>query len=147
MDQHGQPRRLSQGLSIQQVGDETLIYDERRHLAFCLNRASSQVWARCDGVQSAAEIAAALQAESAQPVTEQIVAMALGQMEENGLLEPEAQSPEAYLTPSGSISRRNMMTRLAYGAAMLLPAIAVIMAPKAAQAYGGTVDDQPYQEE
>jgi hypothetical protein len=30
---------------------------------------------------------------------------------------------------------------------MLLPAIAVIMAPKAAQAYGGTVDDQPYQEE
>ena len=146
MDQHDQPRRLSQGLSMQQAGEETLIYDERRHLAFCLNRTSSAVWARCDGAQCAAEIAAALQTELAQPVSEDVVALALGQMEANGLLESKAHpSSEAIPAALGAISRRSMMTRLAYGAAVLLPAIAVIMAPKPAQAYNGGVDDQPSQ--
>jgi len=145
MDQHDRPRRLSQGVSIQQAGDETLIYDERRHLAFCLNRISSAVWARCDGARTAAEIAAAIQSESAQPVTEEIVSLALAQLEQNGLLEAKAYSfSEADAVAPGAISRRSMMTRLAYGSAMLLPAIAMIAAPKAAQAYNGGVDDEPY---
>jgi hypothetical protein len=141
MDQHDRPRRLSQGLAIQQAGEETLIYDETRHLAFCLNRTSSAVWARCDGSQSVSEIAAALQTELAQPVSEDVVSIALAQMAENGLLASTVPSYSvAELTAPGAISRRVMMTRLAYGSAMLLPAIAMIVAPKAAQAYNGCVD-------
>ena len=60
MEQVYKPQRLSQDLSIQHVGDETLIYDERRHLAFCLNRISSAVWERCDGAHSVRQIAEAV---------------------------------------------------------------------------------------
>jgi len=122
-----QPRRLSQELSIQCVGDETLIYDERRHVAFCLNQVSSAVWTHCDGAQSVAQIAAALRSELAQPVTEEI--------EENGLLEPDTDSPsEAGLAAHGPISRRSLMATLGAGAMMMLPApaIAAVVAPKAA---------------
>ena len=128
-----QPRRLSQELSIQCVGDETLIYDERRHVAFCLNQVSSAVWTHCDGAQSVAQIAAALRSELAQPVTEEIVDLALAQMEENGLLEPDTDSPsEAGLAAHGPISRRSLMATLGAGAVMMLPlpAIAAVMAPK-----------------
>jgi hypothetical protein len=130
-----QPRRLSQELSIQCVGDETLIYDERRHVAFCLNQVSSAVWTHCDGAQSVAQIAAALRSELAQPVTEEIVDLALAQMEENGLLEPDTDSPsEAGLAAHGPISRRSLMATLGAGAMMMLPApaIAAVVAPKAA---------------
>jgi len=129
-----QPRTVSQGLSVQYAGEETLIYDERRHLAFCLNRISSAVWQRCDGSQSVAQIAAALETELALPVTEEIVLLALAQFEKDGLLESGADSP-ADLNPTilSEISRRNLMMKLGYAAAMLLPVVAAV-APKPAQA-------------
>ena len=129
-----QPRTVNQGISIQHVGDETLIYDERRHLAFCLNRISWAVWQRCDGSRSAAQIAAALQTELALPVTEEIVQLALAQFEKDGLLESGADSP-AHGNPAilGEISRRNLMMKLGYGAAMLLPVLAAV-APQPAHA-------------
>jgi hypothetical protein len=135
------PRSLKHELSIQQVGDETLVYDERRHQAFCLNQVSSAVWAHCDGTKSASQIAAALRIQFAQPVTEEIVRLALAQMQENGLLEPSVDSQlDAGLATLGPISRRSMMTRVGAGAMMMLPAIAAVMAPKPAQAYNGGVD-------
>lgn len=134
-----QPRTVSQGLSIQQVGEETLIYDERRHLAFCLNRISSAVWKRCNGAQTVAQIAAALETELALPVSEDIVLFALAQFEKDSLLESGANLP-AEVSPAilGEISRRNLMTKLGYGAAMLLPVVAMIAAPTSAQAQMGS---------
>jgi hypothetical protein len=135
------PRSLKHDLSIQQVGDETLVYDERRHQAFCLNQVSSAVWAHCDGTKSVEQIVAALRIQLAQPVTEEIVRLALSQMEENGLLEPSVNSHiDANLAAVSPISRRSMMTRVGAGAVMMLPAIAAVMAPKPAQAYNGGVD-------
>jgi hypothetical protein len=133
MSQVYQPRSLGQGLSIQTVGEETLIYDERVHRAFCLNLVSSAVWAHCDGTQSVGEIAAALCRELNQPVTDETVLLALAQMEENGLLDPGTKSPsEASVVAHGSISRRSLVATLGAGAMMLLPgpAIAAVMAPK-----------------
>ena len=133
MSQVYQPRSLRQGLSIQKVGEETLIYDERIHRAFCLNQVSSAVWTHCDGTQSVGQIAAALCSELNQPVTEETVLLALAQMEENGLLEPGTESPsQAGVAADGSISRRSLMATLGAGAVMMLPlpAIAAGMAPK-----------------
>lgn len=129
-----QPRTVSQGLSIQQVGEETLVYDERRHLAFCLNRISSAVWKRCDGSQSVAQIAAALKIGLALPESEEIVVLALAQFEKDGLLEPGVDLPaEGNSAVFDEISRRNLMMKLGYGAAMLLPVVAMIAAPTPAQ--------------
>ena len=57
------PRRIEEELSVQQVGTETLVYDERRHKAFCLNQSSSVIWRLCDGRHSIAQIAAAASCE------------------------------------------------------------------------------------
>jgi hypothetical protein len=133
MSQVYQPRGRRQELSIQEVGEETLIYDERIHRAFCLNQVSSAAWAHCDGTQSVGQIATALRSELAQPITEETVLLALAQMEEYGLLEPGIESPsEAIVAAQGSISRRSLMATLGAGAMMLLPApaIAAVMAPK-----------------
>jgi hypothetical protein len=137
-----QPRSLKQDLSIQQVGEEILIYDERRHQAFCLNRTSAAVWTHCDGTQTAAQIANALCTELAQPVTEEIVGFALAQLEEKGLVEPSNELPaEAKLAALGHLSRRSMMAKAGAGAVVMLPAIAAILAPKPADASsaGGVV--------
>jgi hypothetical protein len=132
------PRKVSQELSIQHVGAETLIYDESRHLAFCLNRVSSAVWNRCDGVRSVPEIAAELSAEFGKPVSEEIVLLALHQLEKDQLIEPRSDTP---VSPEllDLASRRQLLIKLGYGAALMVPFIAIIAAPKAAQAYFGSV--------
>ena len=139
-----QPRKVSQDLSIQHVGEETLIYDETRHLAYCLNRVSSAVWNRCDGAHSVPAIAAALTAQFGQTVSEEIVALALGQLEKDHLLEPASGEPGLAEPVSAELlalaSRRQLLIKLGVGAAMMLPFIAIVAAPKAAQAYFGSVD-------
>jgi hypothetical protein len=138
MRQVYKPRGLRQDLSIQQVGEETLVYDQRRHQAFCLNPVSSAVWMHCDGTQSVAQIAATLSSASGQPVAEEVVDLALAQMKENGLLEPHADlAAEASFATLGPISRRSMMARVGAGAVVMLPAIAMVLAPRPADASGG----------
>lgn len=135
------PERLTQDLLIQHVGDETLIYDEGRHLAFCLNRLSSAVWQRCDGIYTPAQIATALETEMAQPVTEDDVLTALEQMQGNGLIKPApTAAKEVAPVPASLFSRRELMTKLAVGTAVAAPFIAVIAAPPATvAAYDGEV--------
>lgn len=138
MNTTAQPRKVSQDLSIQHVGEETLIYDEARHLAYCLNRVSSAVWNRCDGAHSVAQMVAELGAEFGQPVNEEVVELALDQMEKDHLIEPRSAEPvSAELLDLAS--RRQLLVKLGVGAAMMLPFIAIIAAPKAAQAYFGRV--------
>jgi hypothetical protein len=141
MIQHRFPRRTIENLSLQQVGDEILVYDERRHVAFCLDRVASAVWTLCDGEHSLECMADVLTEKLAQPVNEDGVLFALAQMERDGLLQPE--QAEAELPTLGmlsSVSRRSMMARIGAGAVMMLPVIAAVMAPKAAQAYSGCAD-------
>jgi hypothetical protein len=141
MIQHRFPRRTIKGLSIQQVGEETLVYDERRHVAFCLDRVASAVWMLCDGENSLDSMAPVLTQKLAQPVDEDALLFALAQMERDGLLQPEEAAAELpTLGMLSSVSRRSMMARMGAGAVMMLPVIAAVMAPKAAQAYNGCAD-------
>jgi Coenzyme PQQ synthesis protein D (PqqD) len=124
------PRRICRDLSVEQIGAETLVYDERRHKAFCLNITSSAIWRRCDGTQTVEQIAAAVTLELAAPITADLVLFALGELRRDGLLEADA------TVPATGLSRRDMVQKIGIRAALLLPVIAAIVAPKAAQAYG-----------
>jgi hypothetical protein len=129
------PNRLTQDLAIQQVGDETLVYDERRHMAFCLNRVAAAVWQECNGELDASQIADRLTVKLAHPISREVVDFALAQLSRDGLLQiPAAPAPVA------ALSRRSLMARAGAGAVMMLPVVAAIMAPRAAQAYNGGVD-------
>jgi len=130
-----QPRRISlERTSTQIVGNETLVYDELRHRAWCLNNSSACIWRLCSGDKTVEQIAVAATAELDAPVTEEIVLVTLAELQEKDLLERES----APLLPEG-ITRREMMGRAALTAAALLPVIASVMAPPA-QAQSGSLN-------
>lgn len=129
------PRRRTHQLSIQQVGQETLIYDEQTHNAFCLNPVAAAVWNLCDGETSAAVISVSASFALKLTVSEELVQLSLEALASDGLLESESPPPAP-----ATISRRAAVSQLGVGAAMLLPVIAVIARPKAAQAYTGCVN-------
>jgi hypothetical protein len=129
------PCRIREHLSIQQIGSETLVYDERRHLAFCLNESSSVIWSLANGEHTIVQIARAASIQLKTPVSEDLVLFALKELQKDGLVEhtPIAEAGK-------TISRRAMLQRLGAGGAMLLPIVSTIIAPTAAQAYGGCFD-------
>jgi len=135
MKHHDAPCRIFEQLSIQRIGTETLLYDERRHQAFCLNQSSSVIWQLANGANSIAQIAAEASVQLQSSVTEEFVLFALDQLRTDGLIHS---SSHAESTPA--ISRRALLQRLGVGGAMLLPAVAAIVAPTAAQAYSGCFD-------
>jgi hypothetical protein len=129
------PCRIREHISIQQIGTETLVYDERRHLAFCLNESSSVIWRFADGEHTIAQIAAAASLQLKSQVSKELVLFAIKQLQGDGLVQPTP-----FADTGKAISRRAMLQRLGVGGAMLLPIVSAIVAPTAAQAYGGCVD-------
>jgi hypothetical protein len=129
------PRRIQEEISVQQVGTETLVYDERRHKAFCLNESSSVIWRLCDGEHSIAQIAAVASSELGTSLSEEFVLFAVEELCADGLIEPSST-----VEPRRTVSRRTILQSLGAGGALLLPAVAAIFAPTAAQAYSGCFD-------
>jgi hypothetical protein len=129
------PRRLQRDIAVQQIGSETLVYDEIRHQAFCLNRTSGIIWKLCNGIRTEAAIAEAATLELQAPVSEELVQYAVAELLRDGLLEPTS---VAALPPD--VSRRTLMRTFGAGAVAMLPLVAAIMTPTAAQAYNGCAD-------
>ncbi|MGD0798109.1 MAG: PqqD family protein [Acidobacteriaceae bacterium] len=135
MDSREAPRRIKEHLSVQTVGAETLVYDERRHKAFCLNRSCSVIWRLSTGEHTVAEMVALASAELGAQIGEEFVSFAVEELRRDGLIETIRAAEVAQ-----PISRRAVLQRLGVGGAMLLPAVAAIVAPTAAQAYSGCFD-------
>jgi hypothetical protein len=132
------PRRRTLQLSVQHVGQETLIYDEQTHRAFCLNPVAAAVWNRCDGETMSTAIVASAALALELPVTDELVHLSLTELMRDGLLEPDAA-----LSVAVTLSRRDAMLKLGARAAMLLPVVVAITAPTAAQAYSGCANCTP----
>jgi hypothetical protein len=43
------PRARAENLTVRVLGDETLVYDQERHKAHCLNATAALVWRHCNG--------------------------------------------------------------------------------------------------
>lgn len=129
------PRARKQGLVVQALPDETLVYDLDRDRAHCLNQTASLVWRRCDGRTTTKEIARYLSQSVKQPVTEQIVWLALDQLDRNHLL-----SEESFISKTvAGMNRREVVRALGLTAAIAIPAVVSIVAPLPAQAATGCV--------
>jgi hypothetical protein len=125
------PRRIQEPVSIQKIGTETLVYDERRHQAFCLNESSSAIWLLADGERTITKISAAASLQLKTPVSQDLVLFAIEELRRDGLIESSSVAEAAPV-----LSRRVMLQRLGVSGALLLPMIAAVLAPTAAQAYG-----------
>ena len=81
---HGHQVALSQqkDLVVQELPDELMLYDLKRHKAHCLNTTAAMVWNHCNGRTTVAEMAALLEKEVGSPVDEEVVLYALDKLEQ-----------------------------------------------------------------
>jgi hypothetical protein len=124
------PRARSEGLVIQELPDEVLIYDLERDKAHCLNQTAAIVWKNCDGKTSVSQLAQILARESGLPANNELVWLALEQLNKAKLL------PDAVKQSEGKkpMTRREVIKRIGLGAAAAIPVVTSIVAPMAAQA-------------
>jgi len=128
---HPGPLARRNDLVIREVGDEVLVYDLLEHRVHCLNQHAAEVWRRCDGGTSIAEIARLMHGSSGVQASEDLVSSALDQLKMVHLLVEETSARE----PGSDVSRRDAITRIALGAAVVtLPLVTSILAPTAADA-------------
>ncbi len=120
------PVARTESLIVKEVDGETLVYDLKTDKAHCLNDTAARVWKNCDGRKTVSEISETLSAESSTSVKDEVVWLALDQLEKFQLLE-EAPSKPAFLA---GMTRRQMVARLGI-AAVALPAIMSIVSPTA----------------
>ncbi len=123
-------------LTIRELPEETLVYDQDRHKAHCLNATARAVWRHCDGETSVDELARIVAKEIGIASASAVVGLALEQLARRHLLET-APAPAA-----DRISRRDALKKLAAGAA-LLPLIMTVATKTVAQSLSGAVDPPP----
>ena len=111
------PRSVQEHISVRPMGVETLLYDRRRHRAFCLNATSSAVWRLADGVRTIAEIARAASLELGAEIDEELVCYAIEELRQDGLMELallSAQERADYAARAATAAgrgRRDVVTR------------------------------------
>lgn len=118
------PTARKTGLVIQEMPDELLVYDTENNKAHCLNRTAAFVWKSCDGRKSAADIAHLFQTESDGKMSEDMVWLAIDQLNENDLLEQQIKSAFA------GQSRRDVIKKIGFASVIALPIVASLVAPK-----------------
>jgi hypothetical protein len=122
------PRARQEGLLHTPLNDELVIYDTERNKAHSLNRVASLVWKHCDGQTEVKQIQQIVAQELQTPVDEQVIWLALRQLEQNRLLEERMQAP------INLISRREAAKRFSKIAGIVVPLVASAMIPPAVAA-------------
>ena len=123
------PKAQNSEKLVQELCDETLIYDVKSGKAFCLNESSSAIWNECDGNNSIAEIAEKVSNKLNTKISNDFVMLALKDLKSEGLLEEGLSY--SFL---GEIDRRNLIKTVGLTAAIALPIITGIVSPLAVRA-------------
>lgn len=131
------PLSRASNLVMQELGGELLIYDLKINKAFCLNETSGLVWQMCDGTKSIAEISRLISKKLKTPVPEDLVWLAVDQLEKENLLEGDYNSEARF----EGLSRREVIRKIGVTSMVALPIISSLVAPTAvmAQSSGGSV--------
>jgi len=124
------PKARKTDLVTREIPGELLVYDLKRHKAFCLNETAATVWKYCNGKRTVAQLAERLDQKSSSPVDERIVLLTLDLLETSHLLQAPGRSRSSRLTP---LTRRALI-RAGIFTAIALPLVTAIKSPVAAQA-------------
>jgi len=108
------------------MDDELCVYDLVSKRCHVLNKTAALVWQQCDGNSTVADIAARLE-QAGLPSDEDVVLLAIDQLEKEGLLEEGL--PKA--PGAARVSRRSVVSKLGVvgAAAALLPLVESIATP------------------
>jgi hypothetical protein len=136
------PLAKKNGVYVEKVADEVILYEKATHKAHCLNKTAAEVWEYADGSRSVDELASLLESTLNLPKDRDVVLLALQQLESAGLLEAPTTADAA------KPSRRQIGRKLAMAgvSASLAPVIASVLAPTPAMASspGGGISYQKY---
>jgi hypothetical protein len=112
------PRARKENLRIRSVGEQIVIYDQRRVRITVLNRTAALVWRHCDGKHTTAQLAQMLHREIGGAADEGLVELTLVRLRRARLLEAEAPRP-------ADLPRRELLRRAAQLVAVraLLPSV------------------------
>lgn len=129
------PTARKEGLVIQELSDEVLVYDLNSNKAHCLNQTAAFVWKACNGKNSITEIVNDFEKQTGGKVSEDLVWLAIDQLNEKNLFEKEM--PRKF---EGQ-NRRQVLKKIGLASVIALPIVASITAPTAALAVtcSGTV--------
>jgi Coenzyme PQQ synthesis protein D (PqqD) len=126
------PVARHEGIHVEQLPDEVIAYDLASHKAHCLSPTAASVWHKCDGQNTAEDIAAKLQKEGIK-ADEEMVWMVLHRLSKLGLLEEKIVLPEDAIVSS----RREMIKKAAMFGGVMFLLTTTITAPTPAQASSG----------
>jgi len=126
MKNSNNPVARQNGLVVQEMPDEVLVYDLDTNKAHCLNGSAALVWKSCDGNNSIADIMKRFESAGSGKVSEDFVWLAIDQLNENGLLENSVAPRFA------GQSRRQVLKTIGLASMVALPVIASLVAPPSA---------------
>lgn len=115
---------------VQELENETLVYDLQTNKIVCLNQTSAIVWKHCNGKNSVAEIANILSVQMKIIVGEEVVEFAIEQLKKENLLE----NSNEIFTNISKLSRREAIRRISLSSSAILPIITFVVAPSSSQA-------------
>jgi hypothetical protein len=117
------PVARKEGLVIQEMPEEVLVYDLDTNKAHCLNQTAAFVWKSCNGRNSVADITKLVGDDSGTSVPEDLIWLAIDQLSEKNLL---ANNLKADFTGS---TRREVIKKIGLAAVVALPLVASLTAP------------------
>lgn len=117
------PAARSDGLLVQKVGDEAVVYDLDTKEAHCLKPLAAFVFDASDGSATFGELAKRAGAEVDPAVTDEQVVEAVAQLQEVGLLT----APSLLVVDGNGVSRREMMRRVGYAGAAATVGTGLVM--------------------
>ena len=122
------PTARQDGLIVNTLEGETLVYDRERDEAHCLNQTAALVWKHCDGRTTVDDIAIRVGVEQNEFVDPKVVWLALAQLRKRRLLLERIPRPVSRLIRP-RISRRELAFKLGQVMVIALPLITTIAAP------------------
>ena len=117
---------------VEELPDETLVYDLDRHRAHCLNPTAAFLLGAADGTRDIPELARLSGEEFDAPASEEVVRLGLERLQRARLLEWD----EPGVVPEG-VTRRQALRKLAT-LGIAIPAVMTVVSPLAAQG-GSTI--------
>ena len=116
------PKAKTENIVVQQLNDETLIYNLTTNQAFCLNETAAKVFELCDGIATFDKLKTKYQ------LTDEIIYLALDGLKKDNLIESD------YVSPFAGMNRREVIKKVGLTSMITLPILFSLVAPSAAQA-------------
>ncbi|MGI9066679.1 MAG: PqqD family protein [Pyrinomonadaceae bacterium] len=123
------PQARKDKLIIKDLSDETLVYDLESDKAHCLNQTAASIWKNCDGNHTVTDLMALLAADTKSKVPDEVVWLALDQLEKFDLLEETPELPPQF----AGMNRRELVRRIGIGVLALPLIVSISASPAQAQ--------------